>query len=134
MKKIISVFVFAALISVAAFAQKEGKKDDAWRDKVRAEQVAFITSELDLSEAEAQKFWPVYNEVQSKRREAYKESFDAMNALKENLQNGEDTEKNLEKYLEARKKIQALDDEAVKKYSKVLPMAGSSGSARNAER
>ena len=62
MKKIISVFAVAALFCAAASAQgfdkgerKDGN-DDAWREKVRAEQVAFITSELDLTETEAQKF------------------------------------------------------------------------------
>lgn len=128
MKKIISILAVAALFSAAAFAQdfqKGGNKkqgnDEGWREKVRSEQVAFITSELDLTEAEAQKFWPVYNEIQNKRREAYKESFDAMKALHEGLENGGDSDKNLDSYLAAKKKIQDLEDDAVKKYSKVLP-------------
>ena len=127
MKKIISILAVAAMFSAAAFAQdfqkgnnKKGN-DEGWREKVRAEQVAFITSELDLTEAEAQKFWPVYNDIQAKRREAYKESFEAMKALHEGLENGGDSDKNLDKYLTAKKKIQDLDEDAVKKYSKVLP-------------
>ena len=126
MKKIISVFVLAALMSVAALAQgfHKGEKkgdDEAWRERVRAEQVAFLTSELSLTEAEAQKFWPVYNDVQSKRRLAYKESFDAMKALEEGLEKGEDSGKSLNNYLDAKKKINDLEADAVKKYSKVLP-------------
>ena len=121
MKKIISVLALAMLVSVAALAQEKKADNDAWREKVRAEQVAFITSELDLTEGEAQKFWPVYNEVQAKRREAYKESFDAMKAVQEDIEKGEDSGKNLDKYLVAKKKITDLDGESVKKYSKVLP-------------
>jgi Spy/CpxP family protein refolding chaperone len=126
MKKIISVFALAALMSVAALAQdanKDQKKgnDDAWREKVRAEQVAFITSELNLTEGEAQKFWPVYNDVQSQRREAYKESFEAMKELEESIQNNKDQDKKLDKYVNARKKIAELENDSVKKYSKVLP-------------
>ena len=127
MKKIISVFAIAMLMSVVAFAQKDGKKggkkgdNEQWREKVRAEQVAFITSELDLTEAEAQKFWPVYNEVQASRREAYKESHEAMKALEEAVQKGEDTENLLDKYIAIKKKIQDLENDSVKKYSKVLP-------------
>ena len=126
MKKIISVFALAALMSVAALAQdvnKDQKKgnDDAWRERVRAEQVAFITSELNLTEAEAQKFWPVYNDIQAKRREAYKASFEAMKAVEEGLEKGEDTGKGLDNYLEAKRKINDLEADAVKKYSKVLP-------------
>lgn len=121
MKKIISVLVFVSLSIAVAFAQKEEKKND-WREKVRAERVAFITSELNLSEAEAQKFWPVYNDIQAKRREAYKESYGAMKALEESLQqeNG-DSGKLLDNYMDAKKKIQELDNDSVKKYLKVLP-------------
>ena len=126
MKKIISVFALAALMSVAALAQdvnKDQKKgnDDAWRERVRAEQVAFITSELNLTEVEAQKFWPVYNDVQAQRREAYKESFEAMKELEESIQNNKDQDKKLDKYVNARKKIAELENDSVKKYSKVLP-------------
>lgn len=126
MKKIISILAVAAMFSAAAFAQgfqkgdKKKDNDEGWREKVRAEQVAFITSELDLTEAEAQKFWPVYNDIQSKRREAYKESFEAMKELKEQLDKGDDSGVSLDKYLAAKKKIQDLDDDAVKQYSKVL--------------
>ena len=54
MKKIISVLAVLALAGSMAFAQdkQEKKNGNDWREKVRAEQVAFITSELDLSESE----------------------------------------------------------------------------------
>ena len=87
MKKIISVFLSLAL--VAGFAQAQNNKQDQrkggndWRERVRAEQVAFITSELDLSESEAQAFWPVYNDVQKQRREAFKATGEAFKALQE---------------------------------------------------
>jgi hypothetical protein len=121
MKKIISVLALAVLVCTAAFAQKEKGNKEQWREKVRAEQAAFIKSELKLSDAEAQKFWPVYEEIQARRREAFKESFDAMKALKEDLDKGGDSGKSLDKYLSTKKKIQDLDNDAVKKYSKVLP-------------
>ena len=63
MKKIISVFCALALVSVVAFAQPQNKKGDhkdgeQWRERVRAEQVAFLTSELNLTEAEAEEAQP----------------------------------------------------------------------------
>ena len=87
MKKIISVLCALALVGAVAFAQKPEKKGDKeqWREKVRAEQVALITEELNLTEAEAQAFWPVYNEVQAQRREAFKASIEAMKALKKGV-------------------------------------------------
>ena len=102
MKKLISLLFAVALMSVAAFAQPHNKKGaDQWRERVRAEQVAFITSELNLTEAEAQAFWPVYNDIQSKRREAFQASMNAFSELK------------------ASEKLEA---EAVTRYKKVLPV------------
>lgn len=122
MKKIISVVCTLVLVSVVALAQNNGKKDpEKWREKVRAEQVAMITSELDLTEAEAQAFWPVYNEVQKQRREAFQASGEAFKALKEGV-DGADVNTLLNNYLDAKKKCEALDAEALNRYKKVLPV------------
>lgn len=122
MKKIISVFIALALVSAMAYAQKPEKKGDKeqWREKARAEQVALITEELNLTEAEAQSFWPVYNEVQQQRREAFKVAADAMKALKKAAENGEKTTDLLDAYLKAKEVCYNVDVEAVKRYKKVL--------------
>ena len=36
-------------------------------EKMKAEKISFFTSKLDLTPAEAQSFWPVYNEYEKKR-------------------------------------------------------------------
>ena len=91
MKKIISVLCALALVSAVAFAQKPENKGnkEQWRERARAEQVALITEELNLTEAEAQAFWPVYNEVQAQRREAFNASVEAMKALKKGVDSDE---------------------------------------------
>jgi len=124
MKKIISILAAALMCSAALFAQdKEAKKalKNEGREKMRAEQVAFITSELNLTEAEAQAFWPVYNDIQARKREAFGKSFETMKALKQAVDNGEDTNKLLDEYLKAKKAIDAIEYDAPAKYSKVLP-------------
>ena len=87
MKRIISVLLTLTLLGSLAFAQgRQNKKDgNDWREKMRAEQVAFITSELDLTESEAQAFWPVYNEVQKQRRDAFKAAGEAYMALEKGV-------------------------------------------------
>lgn len=126
MKKVISVIAIAMLVSVVAFAQNDKSKKKGgnpdWREKVRAEQVAHITNDLNLSEAEAQKFWPVYNDVQAKRRDVYKASFKALKALKERMDAGEDVSGELDKYLNSKKDIEEFDRNAVKEYKRVLPV------------
>ena len=126
MKKIISILGALLLVSVVAFAQpqhKKGNKNDGeqWREKVRAEQVAFLTNELNLTESEAQSFWPVYNDVQNQRREAFKASAEAFKALQEGI-DGNDVSKLLDKYLDAQKACQKIDADAVARYKKVLPV------------
>ncbi len=40
----------------------------AQRQRVESIRVAFLTADLNLSEGQAEKFWPVYNELATKRR------------------------------------------------------------------
>lgn len=53
------------------------------REKVEAMKVAFITTELELTEEEAQKFWPVYNEMGDKLRNENKNQRKLARELKE---------------------------------------------------
>lgn len=43
---------------------EKGDKMEKFKEKFRAEKVAFITSELELNYEEAQKFWPIYNQYE----------------------------------------------------------------------
>ena len=124
MKKIISVLFALALVAGIAQAQdkQEKKNGHDWREKVRAEQVAFITSELDLSESEAQAFWPVYNDVQKQRREAFKNVGQAFAALQEGAED-KDAAKLLDQYLAAKKASEKVEADAVARYKKVLPVS-----------
>ena len=73
MKKIVfisfvGVFLFTNLVSNA---QKDDNGKDRW-EKYRAEKVRFLTENLNLTPSEAQKFWPVYNQMEKERWEAQK--------------------------------------------------------------
>ena len=120
MKKIISLVGVALVLTLTASAQQKGEN---WQEKVRAERVAFLTTELDLSEAEAQVFWPVYNAVQQERRDAFKAVHSAAKALSEALKKGEgDTAALLEAYLKAHEQTTALERSSVERFKKVLPI------------
>lgn len=64
MKTTITLLIL--LITTATFAQKERQ------EKVKALKVAFITEQLDLTPAEAQKFWPIYNIFEDKMSEIHR--------------------------------------------------------------
>jgi len=53
------------------------------KDRINAMKVAFISEAIDLNTAEAQNFWPLYNEFQNKRDALQKENRDKMKQLKD---------------------------------------------------
>ena len=120
--------VMAALVSVGAFAQQKaekGKDKAAWKEKVQAEKVAYMTTALELTVEESQAFWPVYNAVQKEKGNAFKDVAAATDALKEALnegKTGKEVEVLLESYLAAKEDCDAIDTEAVAKYKTVLPI------------
>lgn len=60
--------LFAAIlffISFIGFAQDEPSK----KEQIKALKTAFITTELELTPAEAEKFWPIYNAFEEKQFE-----------------------------------------------------------------
>ncbi len=124
MKKVISMLVATVLLGTVAFAQngeRDRKQGGDWRERIRAAQVAFLTSELDLTEAEAQSFWPVYNDVQKQRREAFGAMQKAYMELTKGI-DSDNTAKLLANYLDARKANDAIETNAVERYKKVLPV------------
>ena len=64
------LFFVLALVSSTAFGQDSPQNR---RDKIENLKIAFITSELDLTNEEAEKFWPIYNEMEQKLRKNRKE-------------------------------------------------------------
>lgn len=116
MKKIL--FTLILLFTVSSWAQ-ESKSD-----KVEALKIAFLTNKLELTAKEAQAFWPLYNEYNTKMdklRKSKKSDFDELKNKGENL-----SEKELEVFMNeifaTRQKELDLQKEYFEKYSKVLPM------------
>lgn len=63
MKKIVSIIFVLLFLVRAGFAQGGDR-----RDRVEALRVAYITDGLELSVEESQRFWPIYNEMEEKRK------------------------------------------------------------------
>lgn len=67
-----SAMALLLFITTALAAQGPGNRQQN-RERIEAQKVAFITEKLELTPAEAQQFWPVYNEFDAKRRELNKD-------------------------------------------------------------
>lgn len=68
MKTITSIFF---IISFSIFSFSQGN-----RGKIKTLKIAFITEKLDLSEKEAQKFWPVYNTFEEENFKLRRQTFE----------------------------------------------------------
>ena len=110
------IFTIALLTSFSVISQ------ESKADKVEAMKVGFITNKLELSAKEAQTFWPLYNEYNSKLeklRKTKKSDFDDLKNKSENL-----TDKELETFINevfaSKQKELDLQKEYYEKYAKVL--------------
>ena len=128
MKRVISVFCALLVLTAGAFAQgPQGPRrgdDNGWRERVRSEKVAFLTQEIDLTESEAQVFWPIYNEIQKTQRESFEAVQKAYVAIERGVQekkSGKEMEKLVRAYIEAKEKNEGIETKYLNKLLKSLP-------------
>ena len=73
--KYIYTILIALLLTPSLFAQQSGRKmnkekrQEKMESRIESQKIAFITKKLDLTPEEAQLFWPIYNEYQSKMKD-----------------------------------------------------------------
>lgn len=114
--------VFFALSSGQAYSHNYYQDREA-HDRMKAERVAYLTSAMDLTSAEAEKFWPVYNSMEKARKTAFRNVMEAYKALDEGLKAGK-SEKEisnlLDKYVTAVKESRNVEDRFMPQLTKIL--------------
>ena len=93
MRQLIAILTLGLLIftQTQANAQRNDDEEDRW-ERYRTEKVAFFTTNLDFTPEEAQKFWPVYNQMEKEMGEFQQkrhELEDKVRNVDENLSNKE---------------------------------------------
>ncbi|MDQ6530006.1 sensor of ECF-type sigma factor [Flavobacterium sp. LHD-85] len=120
-KNILPLLLF--LTSFSIFAQN-GKIDEK-REKIKAFKVSFLTTELELTSTEAEKFWPIYNAYDDKQYELkYLKMKTYLRQLKDdNLKNLSDKEATtlLSQIESTDKEIYQLREKYMTNLKKVLP-------------
>lgn len=117
--------IVATMTCMSASAQAHRGRGEDWKEKMKAEKIAFLTLEVGLTPEEAQAFWPVYNQVETEKDEAM---FAMMRAHKEMSKAIEEkkSEKEisalLDTYLEAQKKLNDIENGIAARYKAVLPV------------
>lgn len=79
-------FLTMPLLSNAQTKNARSSENKEKREKVEALKKEFLTKELSLTEAEAQKFWPIYDELDKKLNELRKKDRVISKELKENFE------------------------------------------------
>lgn len=84
MKRFLPLLIILMSFSVMAQPPNRGKN----KERIKALKIAFITERLDLTEKEAEKFWPVYNAFDEKQT---KIKFEEMRELRSQGRQGFET-------------------------------------------
>jgi hypothetical protein len=121
MKKIIIYIPIFLFCTLSIFAQKKRES----REKIRTLKIAYVTEKLNLTENEAQKFWPIYNTYNKEEytlRSYY--SFSLKKAIEKNetLDNvsEEDSKKLIALKLSTDMKLYELEKDFVKKIKEII--------------
>lgn len=125
MKKSILLSLVSLFVLLASFSASAQQKDPgaAWRDKLQAEKIAFLTNEMDLTPQEAQAFWPVYNQSEKERfktTEAVFKAFRDLDVALRNGKSGKEISDLLKAYTKASDAASAVDSKYIDEYLKIL--------------
>lgn len=85
-------FSFDAYSQPPRGGRKLGQQRQQKKERVKQLKIAYFTEELELTEDEAEKFWPVYNEMEQKMKDEKKKKNAATNAIKTGIDTLSDSE------------------------------------------
>ena len=104
--KTLSIICILAISITTVFAQDDESRERL-KEKMKAQSAAYITQKLELTEAESQKFWPIYN---SYRDEIQKER-SSVSAPSKNL-----TDKEADEFIDYQLESKTREIDIQKKY------------------
>lgn len=112
MKTLINT-VFILSFSLITVAQSN-------RDKIKTLKIAYITEKLNLSEKEAQKFWPIYNNFEEENSRLRKEAYEARKKLNFETITEEKAKQILKEWRLNDNKRQELENDYINNLTKVI--------------
>ncbi|GIV27675.1 MAG: hypothetical protein KatS3mg027_1489 [Bacteroidia bacterium] len=104
------ILVFCLFISLICFAQNP---------KVDQARANYIAQKLQLTEAESQKFWPLYNEYVDKLKQIRKERRKLFSQFQYSL-NPADAEEFTKKYIQLENAESLIKQEYIQKFRQVI--------------
>ena len=114
MKKIILILLIT--LSSNSFAQ-----DNDRQDRIKALKIAFITERLQLTETEAQKFWPIYNAFEAENQKLRKKNVGKFRKTDFESISEQDAKMHLKEMMETDAMRNQLKQEFVNDLLEILP-------------
>jgi Spy/CpxP family protein refolding chaperone len=106
-----SLILFLLLFTcIVPLSMAQGGGDDK-HEKIEAARVAHITSRLNLSPEQAQKFWPLYNEFSAKRENLRKQHRQVFHEARDESFSNEQAKRAINNHVRMEKEEAALDEE-----------------------
>jgi Spy/CpxP family protein refolding chaperone len=130
MYQIIFSFVFCFFALVQAVSQEPVRSDRrvvvrsrGYGEQVQVERIAYFTEKIGLTSAEAQLFWPIYNEMDKKRTALFEERASIMQKFMKDADKLNDKQINeqLNRLVTIQQQETALPAEYDAQFRKVLP-------------
>lgn len=100
-----------------SLAQRPTERYDP--EKLQAARIAFITTRLDLTPDQAEKFWPVFNQY-SDTRDALLKEMSSLNDRRDGPITESEAKKRVEKRFEIQKKLLSTEEKFVTDISKAV--------------
>lgn len=113
-----ALLVLAVLLSNIAFAQ--GGPRGPGREKLESARIAHITRRLDLSPETAQKFWPIYNQINEEQMVLRREEMQMRRSIDPNQISDTQAQSKLDEYFLLKEKQLGLEKNAAEEYQAVL--------------
>jgi hypothetical protein len=95
----------------------QDRPGEKMKDRVKAQRAAFITQQLNLTEAEAQNFWPIYNSYQAEMQQVRS----AMDIKPEGDLTDKEAEDLMNKVLDAKAKELEVQRKYIQKFKSAIP-------------
>lgn len=111
-KTLISLLFFISF-SLLTFAQPN-------RDKIKTLKIAYITEKLNLSEKEAQKFWPIYNDFEEENSKLRREGYEIRKKINIESMSDDDAKQLLKEIRTNETKRQTLENDFTDKLTSAI--------------
>jgi len=123
MKRLVYIaFACVAFVTMQAQSLDDDSQiqNDKAKDKIKAARVGLITQKLNLTQDQAQKFWPLYNELRQKKEDARKPYREAQKNINPNSPDPKQQEALVDLGLKVKQDELNLDKEYNEKFKSVI--------------